>query len=775
MHSLQQRPALLLLASLLLLSCAAQAAIIPSRVVEADYYLYEQRLINATSGAMAELTINLSLPLDDQVIYAPPSSSVQHDQWGNAYLFVSEPTPSTPYLFIANTSVHVSREPLRSLPLPAPLLAGEAPYLASTPRLPAADPQMQALALQITENASTPFERVARLAEWTHSYISYDASMVGSLPDVPAILEQRRGVCTEYTLLFSSLARSLGYPTRFVGGYAYSADEDAWQGHSWAEVWLGRWVPVDPTWLEVGSLDATHIVLTKGPIEQLDTISISAMVPGSGELTLEREPSAGLRAEQVHPLSLVPAPSDAAQPLQVSSGQLPPGGQAVVWMTYNSSEYGLLSATLSSCSSPSSPITRVPAPSLTAITAPEQTYYLIWPLQAASGMDLNYIYRCPVSVRTDLADTPPFTLTITDELSNSWPLLSATLERTSLTSGERQRVFVRLPPSLAGQQVRAIEPRMLLSSPSDSSGQASFDFVPSGLGPHTIYVFSSRGDPVALTYFVQESPLPLLELFGANASITEGQPLNLTLLLSGLNSSGQLLAAWTLGDQDGSAIISASPAASQNASPAASQNSGPVIIPITLTAPPAGDALLVVRLRTPSGNEVERQAFPLHVWPKTDLSIRSLRLQSYSSDGWRVLLDVQSEGGAREPTLVMQNASWPVPEDGVLRLILPTGRYPATLRWLDASGGEHQKPARLDVIPPQPPAISPSSGESSSGYYDMRAIPVLVFLALVFAGLMVATVAALELKRRGGVSIVFTGSGGSYTATAVQNAFFRGQ
>ena len=42
-------------------------------------------------------------------------------------------------------------------------------------------------------------------------------------------------------------------------------------------------------------------------------------------------------------------------------------------------------------------------------------------------------------------------------------------------------------------------------------------------------------------------------------------------------------------------------------------------------------------------------------------------------------------------------------------------------------------------------------------------------------GATVATVAALELKRRGGVSIVFTGSGGSYSATAVQNAFFRGQ
>lgn len=42
-------------------------------------------------------------------------------------------------------------------------------------------------------------------------------------------------------------------------------------------------------------------------------------------------------------------------------------------------------------------------------------------------------------------------------------------------------------------------------------------------------------------------------------------------------------------------------------------------------------------------------------------------------------------------------------------------------------------------------------------------------------GAAVATVAGLDLKRRGGVSIIFSGSNGSYTATAVDNAFFRAE
>lgn len=40
-------------------------------------------------------------------------------------------------------------------------------------------------------------------------------------------------------------------------------------------------------------------------------------------------------------------------------------------------------------------------------------------------------------------------------------------------------------------------------------------------------------------------------------------------------------------------------------------------------------------------------------------------------------------------------------------------------------------------------------------------------------GQSIATVAGLELKRRGGVSIVLSGTGGNYTASAVQNAFYR--
>jgi hypothetical protein len=53
------------------------------------------------------------------------------------------------------------------------------------------------------------------------------------------------------------MAKSLGFETRFVSGYAFAGE---WQAHAWAEVKIGEeWVPVDPTFGEMGILDARHI------------------------------------------------------------------------------------------------------------------------------------------------------------------------------------------------------------------------------------------------------------------------------------------------------------------------------------------------------------------------------------------------------------------------------------------------------------------------------------------------------------------------------------
>ncbi|MCF6227622.1 MAG: transglutaminase-like domain-containing protein, partial [Planctomycetes bacterium] len=76
--------------------------------------------------------------------------------------------------------------------------------------------------------------------------------------------DEQLGDCTEHSVLFVALARAAGLPARNVGGIVYVYDSFSKRGifgyHAWAEVWLGKWVPVDATVGEVGT-SARYIMM----------------------------------------------------------------------------------------------------------------------------------------------------------------------------------------------------------------------------------------------------------------------------------------------------------------------------------------------------------------------------------------------------------------------------------------------------------------------------------------------------------------------------------
>ena len=72
------------------------------------------------------------------------------------------------------------------------------------------------------------------------------------------------------TILFTALARSLGIPTRVIVGMAYSDahfdGKPRFYYHAWPEVFVGKWVPMDPT-LGQEIADARHVRLIEGALE----------------------------------------------------------------------------------------------------------------------------------------------------------------------------------------------------------------------------------------------------------------------------------------------------------------------------------------------------------------------------------------------------------------------------------------------------------------------------------------------------------------------------
>ena len=98
-------------------------------------------------------------------------------------------------------------------------------------------------------------EVVRRLAAWIASSVSAAPPTVGGALQV---LLSRRGDSANRAELFVAMARSLGIPARRVVGLLSTGGRLRFR--TWAEAWLGAWVPVDPT-LGQFPADAGHFRL----------------------------------------------------------------------------------------------------------------------------------------------------------------------------------------------------------------------------------------------------------------------------------------------------------------------------------------------------------------------------------------------------------------------------------------------------------------------------------------------------------------------------------
>lgn len=127
---------------------------------------------------------------------------------------------------------------------------------------------MRLLASSLAERNSS-LRTIAALTNWVHNNMQYDISYVGQIKNAPEVFKDLHGVCSEYTHLMISLARSLGFESRYVGGYVFS---DSWQPHAWSEIYLPSygWLAADPTFGQVGILDNSHVAIYRGD-DQLST------------------------------------------------------------------------------------------------------------------------------------------------------------------------------------------------------------------------------------------------------------------------------------------------------------------------------------------------------------------------------------------------------------------------------------------------------------------------------------------------------------------------
>jgi hypothetical protein len=160
--------------------------------------------------------------------------------------------------------------------------APPASLTAATPFWPAEDPQVKALAAQITQGKNSNGAKALAILEWLApgKNIQY-SGQTGSRYGTAQVLEQKFGHCWDFSDCFVTLCRAAGVPSRQVAGWLYGAS-----GHVWAEFYReGRgWQQVDPTGggeLRCGIYHIPYFTSEDGPMP-IVYLAMPKIVPVTG-------------------------------------------------------------------------------------------------------------------------------------------------------------------------------------------------------------------------------------------------------------------------------------------------------------------------------------------------------------------------------------------------------------------------------------------------------------------------------------------------------------
>ncbi len=125
-------------------------------------------------------------------------------------------------------------------------------------------PRLLELAAAIVDMSEPPEAKIRRILDWLEENIEIKPTF--SIPNTLEVMQRRSGDCNEFAVMFASLARAVGVPTRIAMGLVYV--DDAFYYHAWCESYLqGRWVGVDPVFGQFPA-DASHLRFIAGEMDR---------------------------------------------------------------------------------------------------------------------------------------------------------------------------------------------------------------------------------------------------------------------------------------------------------------------------------------------------------------------------------------------------------------------------------------------------------------------------------------------------------------------------
>ena len=163
------------------------------------------------------------------------------------------------------------------IPFPIEVPSEYEEYLEDTPLINSDSIIIREKADEIIGDEDDLYEVVYKLGSWANENINYSLETLTEelTQNSLWVLQNRKGVCDELTVLFIAMLRSQGIPAKFVSGSSYTNVIPGFGNHAWAEVYFpGKgWVPFDVTYGQYGYVDSTHIKMKESSMAKEPSVS----------------------------------------------------------------------------------------------------------------------------------------------------------------------------------------------------------------------------------------------------------------------------------------------------------------------------------------------------------------------------------------------------------------------------------------------------------------------------------------------------------------------
>ncbi len=488
----------------------------PARVSELRVRVFEYGTITI-DGTPTLVTANLTIPQDDERQDTEINVSKYTNELGSEVGYIEEENPGNVFSYNFSGYVRSRANHQTSLPKSYVIPPEAKVYLQPTENIQSNDPRIRSMAEGLTKDSRDDFEKVAKIAAWVYDYLDYDMNYSGRNMDALSALDAKKGVCAEYTTLFIALARSAGIPAKYVSAFAYG--QKGWERHAYSEVYLGEWVPVDPLWLEVGYMDATHIKFGDHVDNQVkNNVQVNGYDIKNVQWTTDET--------ELYMDSYVLSNKNEGYEISVNQDTFRKGDEGLVVMKFTPEEYKVLRVDLEPCAGDYE-VVSIDDKVRKVILRPHEEKVVSWRFRVSENLP-KAIFTCPLTLNSrSLALKTVNVVVDTTYPERKKGMINARLGSNILKLGNKQNVYVDVSGVQEETTIGIIADNEYEEWVLTKDGEITFSFTPKTPGDHSVIVYGP-GETEKLNYKVESDLKIFLENFTVPDYLKVGERKNVT-------------------------------------------------------------------------------------------------------------------------------------------------------------------------------------------------------------------------------------------------------